>query len=102
MSKGKTLILVLVCVMFGAAAGGFAGFYAAINTPVVPNVAVLDVERLANGIDPRSPDAMVKADLLAKRTKQVSEKLTAAGMIVLDRAKVLAAPEEAVIRVDAN
>lgn len=96
----KTLLLVLLCSTFGVIGGAAAGYYAAMTTPAVSNIAVLDVDTLSKSMDPSSPDYQKKAQEVADRVKEMTARLTAAGVVVLDRSVVLSAPEEAVIRVE--
>jgi len=100
MSKLKLFLVIVLCTFMSTIAGGMAGFYAALKTPSVSNVAVLDIDRLAASIDVNDRDGMRKAQVLSERTKQITSELTAAGMVVLDRAQVISAPEEAIIHVD--
>lgn len=100
MSPIKVTLLLFSSMTLAAVAGGAAGYYAALTTPAVSNVAVLDIEALTKSVDVTNPAFMQRSEELALRTKAVADRLTAAGMVVLDRAYVIAAPEQAVIRVD--
>jgi len=102
MSTTKTVLMILLCSLISSISGAFAGFYAAVKTPAVSNIAVLDIDALASSIDPSDKNYIAKAQELSDRTKLVTDQLTAAGMVVLDRAHVVSAPEEAIIHVDAQ
>lgn len=99
MSIKSAILMVVVSTSVATVAGAAAGYMAAVMTPVSSNVAVLDVDALAKTIDPHGPDYLAKANALSERTKEVTQKLTAQGMVVLDRAQVIAAPEEAIVYV---
>lgn len=100
MSKTKFVMLILLCCMVSTITGALAGFYAAVKTPSVSNVAVLDIDQLATKIDPNDPQFVNKSIQLSEKTKQITGQLTAAGMVVLDRAQVISAPTEAIIHVE--
>ena len=100
MSTSKTVLMVVLCCLISSLTGAVAGFYAAVKTPSVSNIAVLDIDALAASIDPNDRNYAPKAQELSDRTKEVTDQLTAAGMVVLDRAHVVSAPEEAIIHVD--
>ena len=98
----KIIFLVLFCSALSALTGGAAGYFAAVSTPAASTIAVLDVEQLASTIDPGSPDHMARASRLAAQTKEITARLTAAGVVVIDRAHVISAPEDSIIHVDAQ
>lgn len=100
MSKLAIFLIVLFCSAFSAVTGGLAGYYAALSVPTVSSVAVIDLEQLASNVDARSPQAANHVQLLTAKAREVTEKLTAAGMVVLDRNAVVAAPQESIIRID--
>lgn len=100
MSKLGVFFIVLFCSAFAAVSGGLAGYYAALAVPTVSSVAVIDLEQIASGVDSRSPEAMKHVQLLTSKAREVTEKLTAAGMVVLDRNAVVAAPPESIVRID--
>ena len=62
--------------------------------------AVIDVDELTMRIDPNDPQRVEKAEQLAARARVVTESLVQNGIVVLDRARVLGAPENAVVRID--
>jgi hypothetical protein len=99
--KALALTLVVIgSVLAGSVGGGVAGYYVAIMTPSASSIVVLDVESLAARVDPKSTDYAGQAALLASKARQVTERLTAAGIVVLDRAAVIAAPDDSIVRVD--
>lgn len=100
MSKLSIFVLVLFCSAMAGMSGAVAGYYAALSVPTVSSIAVLDIEELASRVDARSPDAANATKLLTAKAKEVTERLTAAGMVVLDRAAVVAAPNEAIVHVE--
>lgn len=102
MSTIKVLALLIVSCLFSSITGALSGYYAAIKTPTLSNVAVLDFEAIAKNINPNDPHAMAKAAQMAQRTKQIAAQLTQAGMVVIDRANVIDAPQEAIIHVQPN
>lgn len=99
MSKSRVLLLVIICTCVASVAGALAGYYAALTTPVSASVAVLDIEAMARGVDPKSPDYAAKVAEVTRQAKAMTDKLVASGLVVLDRAQVVGAPEEAIIRV---
>lgn len=100
MSKLAIFFLVLFCSALAAVVGAFSGYYAALSVPAVSSIAVLDIEELASRVDARSPDAARATELLTAKAKDVTEKLTAAGMVVLDRSAVVSAPADSMVRVE--
>ncbi len=100
MTLTRTAILVLVCSLVSAVTGGLSGYYAALTTPVATPIAVVDIEAMASGIDSKSPDALKRMQEVSDQAKLLTQKLTESGVIVLDRANVIGAPEQAVIRVE--
>lgn len=100
MSKLSIFFIVLFCCIFSSITGGFAGYYAALAVPTVSSVAVLDIEEIASRVDPQSPDAKRAVELLTAKARDVTEKLTAAGMVVLDRNAVVSAPPDSIIKID--
>lgn len=102
MSKLSIFLIVLFCSIFSSITGGLAGYYAALAVPTISSVAVIDLEDIASTVDIRSPDAKRNVELLTAKAKDVTEKLTAAGMIVLDRNAVVAAPPDSIVRIDVS
>lgn len=100
MSKLSIFLIVLFCSAFSAVTGGLAGYYASLLVPTVSSVAVIDLEQLAANVDSRSPEAAKHVQLLTAKAREVTERLTAAGMVVLDRNAVVAAPQESIVRID--
>ena len=100
MSKLSIFLIVLFCSAFSAVSGGLAGYYAALAVPTVSSVAVIDLEQIAAGVDVSSPDARRNVELLTAKAREVTERLTSAGMVVLDRNAVVAAPPESIVRID--
>lgn len=100
MSKLAIFCMVLFTSAFAAVSGGLAGYYAALAVPTVSSVAVIDLEQIASRVDSRNPDAARNVELLTSKAREVTEKLTAAGMVVLDRNAVIAAPPESIVRID--
>lgn len=97
MSTTKVLLLIIICTLTGTVGGGFAGYYAALSTPMPAQIAVVDVEALARGIDPRAPDYRARMHQVTMHTKMMTDLLTSNGVVVLDRAQVLGAPDDAVV-----
>jgi hypothetical protein len=100
MQKAKIALLIIVCSTFGAIGGAAAGYYAALTTPSVSNIAVLDVEGLSKDVDQSKPDYMKRAQELSEKVNDITARLNAAGMVVLDRAYVISAPQDAIIHID--
>lgn len=100
MSKLSIFVLVLFCSLLSSVTGALGGYFAALAVPTVSSVAVLDIEEIASRVDSRSPDAARTTELLTAKAKEVTERLSGAGMIVLDRSAVLAAPPDSIVRVD--
>lgn len=94
------IALLIVSSLFASIAGALSGYIAALKTPSLSNVAVLDFEALAKTVDPNDPNAHMRAAEVAERTKEITARLTDAGMVVIDRANVIAAPEGAIIHVE--
>lgn len=97
MSTFKVFLLVAICTISGTIGGGFAGYYSALSTPMPAQIAVIDVEALARGIDPRAPDYRATIHQVQSHINEMRDLLTANGVVVLDRAQVFGAPEEAII-----
>jgi hypothetical protein len=100
MSKLSIFFIVLFCSLFSSITGGFAGYYAALAIPTVSSVAVLDIEEIASRVEPNSPDSKKAIALLTAKARDVTEKLTAAGMVVLDRSAVVSAPADSIVKID--
>ena len=102
MSKASMLLLILICSAVAGVTGALSGYYAAVSTPVASPIAVIDIEAMANGIDTKSPDYMRRMQEVSAQAKVLTQRLTANGVIVLDRAAVIGAPDESIVRVDAS
>lgn len=100
MSKLSIFFIVVFCSLFSSITGGLAGYYAALSVPTVSSLAVLDIEEIASRVDPSSPDSKKAVELLTAKARDVTEKLTAAGMVVLDRNAVIAAPPDSIVKID--
>jgi len=100
MTKVRIALLILVCCSVSGVTGALSGYYAAVSTPVASPIAVVDIEAMANGIDAKAPDYIKRMQEVSAQAKVITQRLTANGVIVLDRASVVGAPEESIVRVD--
>lgn len=100
MNKLGVVLLLLLCAVVSAIAGGAAGYYVALTTPVASPIAVIDIEGMASRLDTNAPDYQQRMVAISNQARAMTQRLTASGVIVLDRAQVIGAPEEAILRVD--
>lgn len=93
----KTLLMALT--VLAAGAGG--GYYAALQAPVPPQLAILDLDALirdANARHPGDPGSASKA--VEERAGALTTSLVARGIVVIDAKAVVAAPEGAHVPLD--
>jgi hypothetical protein len=100
MSNIKIAIFLFISCLVSGFTGAAAGYYAAIKVPASANIAVLDIEAASKSINPEAPDYLLKTNALSEKIKTITGQLNANGIVVLDRASVVSAPEESIIHVN--
>ena len=101
MNRTQVVVLICACSLVSAFSGGITGYYAALSVPVPTPIAVLDIDALAGSIDSTAPDFKLRMQAVSDAAKATTQRLADGGVVVIDRANVIAAPPQSVIRISA-
>jgi hypothetical protein len=100
-TTGKLLVLTALCATLSGVVGAFAGYQAALRVPTITPLAVVDFDALAATIRPDDPASQQKAEELSMRIRAEAQRLADTGVVVLDRASIVAAPASFELVLDA-
>lgn len=95
-----TLLRILVVAVVSLVSGAIGAYWINSMTPVPVPIAVLDLDAAVGRLDPNSPHFEDQRKRLEESIKRRTSELVSAGVIVLDRSKVIAAPPDAMVKVE--
>lgn len=101
MSLWQIVAVTLIATVFSSMAGGAAGYYFALRAPVLPQVAVFDLDgaaQLAMAMQQQSGvDAQKFADVVTTKMKARLQEISDTGIVIIDKSSTVNAPHDLLI-----